>query len=164
MSASSGKTDGAFPGVWRECAQVHKRAPSVPAQSVNQQRPEGQLMEAQMKMIHAAIAAAIVLAGTFAYALAGLATVGDKWISVFNGSETPIEGLYITRTDDPTWGYDWVGENIPAGGSAEAPLDSGCLFDVQLVFADEVTVEAYSMDLCEIGISLVTDGYDIKPI
>lgn len=77
----------------------------------------------------------------------------DPSFVLINRGKSPVNELYLSVTDDDSWGQDRLGdENVPRGASKVIRLPPGeCVYDVRVVFANGEANEKRRLNLCQIS-------------
>lgn len=91
--------------------------------------------------------------------MAGTALAKD--IVIFNGTNFNIPGLYMSATDDTSWGENLLGEDILKPGEGMKITVSGAPKDLDLAVVDDEgqEMEFRRLDFSDFGsLTLYTDG------
>lgn len=75
----------------------------------------------------------------------------DFWVS--NLSDRQISRIFVSPTDQETWGRDWLGEHMLSPGHRFAirpPRDGRCLYDIRVVYDDGTDEERRRQNVCAI--------------
>jgi hypothetical protein len=116
------------------------------------------MMEMTMTQFRNTIAAAAIVAGTFA---ANTASAYERWVDVVNSGNAAIYSIFITNVDDGSYGRDLLGNQmIPAGYEmrVEPDVTNGyCRFDVKITYETGAEVTLWGVNLCE-AMTIKTDG------
>jgi hypothetical protein len=77
----------------------------------------------------------------------------DPSFVLINRGRSPVNELYLSVTDDDSWGQDRLGEdNVPRGATKVIRLPPGeCVYDVRVVFANGEASEKRRLNLCQIN-------------
>lgn len=81
---------------------------------------------------------------------AARATAEEPTFVLVNRSRSPVNELYLSVSDDDSWGQDRLGDdNVPGGGTKVIRLPPGeCVYDVRVVFANGEASEKRRLNLC----------------
>jgi len=78
----------------------------------------------------------------------------DTAIDIVNGSSLMIHFLYISPTGSGNWGRDWLGEETAmkpgSRGTVNPGKDSGCNFDLRVVYENKQQEEKRNQNLCSL--------------
>ncbi|WP_291298060.1 hypothetical protein [Elioraea sp.] len=87
--------------------------------------------------------------------------VQEREIAIENRSPRSIQQLFISGTQETEWGEDRLGSAvIPRGATFTARFpDSGCSYDVRVVFDNGGAEERRAIDLCAITALAITPGW-----
>jgi hypothetical protein len=106
---------------------------------------------------YALAAAAILLAGIAAPALAG-----TQDFTVLNKTGHPISELYVSASAKDNWEEDVLGRDILADGDRTtirfAGDESSCLWDIKVIYSDGEDASWQGVNLCKV--SVVSLSYD----
>lgn len=85
----------------------------------------------------------------------------DREVVVENRSPRPINQLFINGVDERDWGPDRLGSEIlrPGGTFSASVPDQGCAYDIRVVFDNGGAEERRRIDLCALGVLVVTPGW-----
>lgn len=102
-----------------------------------------------MRILRRGLPVAFALLG---FAAPALAQTNDPSFRVNNRTNTAINEIYVSSSNDNTWGRDHLGQNVLAAGqSFIVRLPQGqCINDIRFVFADGRQHEQRRVDTCQI--------------
>lgn len=98
-----------------------------------------------LKTLVATLSAAVLFASA-----APMVALADHPLTIYNNADQAIEYIYISSTDDPNWGDDWLGPDtvLEPGDRQTFTIESGCAQDIKIVFMDHHTSERRDFDTC----------------
>jgi hypothetical protein len=93
----------------------------------------------------------IALGGPNARRIDGGGPQSGRRVALNNDGRGDVREFYLTPTSDTHWGDDRLGsETMPRGFVLDVrlPAESGCRWDIKLVYANNQSVERRNQDLC----------------
>ncbi|WP_237214658.1 hypothetical protein [Falsiroseomonas oryziterrae] len=102
-----------------------------------------------MQVLRRGLAAALVLGGLAAPALA---QSNDPSFRVNNRSGVTINEIYVSSSNDNSWGPDRLGANVLAPGQTLVVRlpQAQCINDIRIVYANGQVHERRRVDTCQI--------------